>query len=107
MSDVSDSNPGMTIGYALLMSSNQSETRVQCFPLVSTHRNNYTRPFKREWCDYEQNTYPTNAYMSACSVVKIKMLLACDDEIGVTGPPRMSDVRSSNPGTTNNMLMSA
>ncbi|KER29198.1 hypothetical protein T265_04131 [Opisthorchis viverrini] len=34
------------------MSSNKSETRVHCFPLVWTHRNNYartgTRPFKRE-----------------------------------------------------------
>ncbi|GAA52734.1 hypothetical protein CLF_108689 [Clonorchis sinensis] len=36
-------------------------TRVQCFPLVWTHRSNYAgtggRPFKREWCEYEQNTY--------------------------------------------------
>ncbi|KAG5453728.1 Plasminogen activator inhibitor 1 [Clonorchis sinensis] len=37
------------------MSSNKSETRVQCFPLVWTHRSNYARtggrPFKRE-CMY-------------------------------------------------------
>ncbi|GAA57427.1 hypothetical protein CLF_112705 [Clonorchis sinensis] len=37
ISDVRDSNPGTAIGYALLMSSNKSETRVQCFPLVWTH----------------------------------------------------------------------
>ncbi|KER27410.1 hypothetical protein T265_05517 [Opisthorchis viverrini] len=58
MSDVRGSNPGTAIGHAPLMSSNKSETRVQCFPLVWTHRNNYarieTRPFKREWCGYEQ-----------------------------------------------------
>ncbi|GAA56999.1 hypothetical protein CLF_111978 [Clonorchis sinensis] len=52
MSDVRGSNPGTATGYALLMSSNKSETRVQCFPLVWTHRNNYARtggrPFKRE-----------------------------------------------------------
>ncbi|KER23990.1 hypothetical protein T265_08235 [Opisthorchis viverrini] len=34
------------------MSSNKSETRVQCFPSVWAHQNNYTttgtRPFKRE-----------------------------------------------------------
>ncbi|KAG5443030.1 hypothetical protein CSKR_109338, partial [Clonorchis sinensis] len=34
MSDVRGSNPGTATGYALLMSSNESETRVQCFPLV-------------------------------------------------------------------------
>ncbi|KER23140.1 hypothetical protein T265_14703, partial [Opisthorchis viverrini] len=46
------------IGYTLLMSSNKSETRVQCFPLVWTGQNTNastgTRPFKREWCGYEQ-----------------------------------------------------
>ncbi|GAA48988.1 hypothetical protein CLF_102345 [Clonorchis sinensis] len=51
-SDVRGSNPGTATGYALLMSSNKSETRVQCFPLVWTHRNSYARtggrPFKRE-----------------------------------------------------------
>ncbi|GAA51976.1 hypothetical protein CLF_107162 [Clonorchis sinensis] len=31
MSDVRGSNPGTVIGYALLMSSNKRETRVQCF----------------------------------------------------------------------------
>ncbi|KER23681.1 hypothetical protein T265_08490 [Opisthorchis viverrini] len=40
------------------MRSNKSGTRVQCFPLVWTPRNNYartgTRPFKREWRGYEQ-----------------------------------------------------
>ncbi|GAA48829.1 hypothetical protein CLF_102086 [Clonorchis sinensis] len=53
MSDVRGSNPGTATGYALLMSPNKSGTRVQCFPLVWTHRNNYARtggrPFKREW----------------------------------------------------------
>ncbi|GAA50773.1 hypothetical protein CLF_105027 [Clonorchis sinensis] len=34
MSDVRGSNPGTATGYALLMSSNKSETRVQCFPLT-------------------------------------------------------------------------
>ncbi|GAA52841.1 putative polypeptide N-acetylgalactosaminyltransferase-like protein 1, partial [Clonorchis sinensis] len=62
MSDVRRSDPGTAIGDARLMSSNKSETRVQCFPLVWTHRNNYARtggrPLKREWCEYEQNTYP-------------------------------------------------
>ncbi|KAG5452910.1 hypothetical protein CSKR_107457 [Clonorchis sinensis] len=62
MSDVRGSNPGTATGYALLMSSNKGETRVQCFPLAWNHRNNYARtggrPFKREWCEYEQNTYP-------------------------------------------------
>ncbi|GAA50325.1 retrovirus-related Pol polyprotein from type-1 retrotransposable element R2 [Clonorchis sinensis] len=61
-SDVRGSDPGTATGNALLMSSNKNETRVQCFPLVWTHRNNYARiggrPFKREWCEYEQNTYP-------------------------------------------------
>ncbi|GAA54951.1 hypothetical protein CLF_106179 [Clonorchis sinensis] len=60
MSDVRGSNPGTATGYALLMSSNKSETRVQCFSLVWSHRNNYARtggrPFKREWCEYEQKT---------------------------------------------------
>ncbi|GAA49517.1 GTPase-activating rap/Ran-GAP domain-like protein 3 [Clonorchis sinensis] len=59
MSDVRGSDPGTATGYALLMSSNKSETRVQCFPLVLTHQNNYAktggRPFKREWCEYEHN----------------------------------------------------
>ncbi|GAA51805.1 hypothetical protein CLF_106818 [Clonorchis sinensis] len=32
MSDVPGSDPGTATGYALLMSSNKSETRVQCFP---------------------------------------------------------------------------
>ncbi|KER22708.1 hypothetical protein T265_09269 [Opisthorchis viverrini] len=58
MSDVRGSNPSTTIGYALLMSSNKCETRVQCFPLVWTHLNDYARtegrPFKRAWCGYEQ-----------------------------------------------------
>ncbi|GAA51215.1 hypothetical protein CLF_105728 [Clonorchis sinensis] len=49
MSDVRGSNPGTAPGYALLMSSNKSETRL---PLVWTHRNTYARtggrPFKRE-----------------------------------------------------------
>ncbi|KER24511.1 hypothetical protein T265_07828 [Opisthorchis viverrini] len=40
MSGVRSSNPGTAIGYALLMSSNKSETRVQCFPLVWIHTNN-------------------------------------------------------------------
>ncbi|GAA56928.1 hypothetical protein CLF_111847 [Clonorchis sinensis] len=61
MSDVRGSNPGTATGYALLMSSNKSETRVQCFPLVRTHRNNYARtggrPFKREWCEYEHSVW--------------------------------------------------
>ncbi|KAG5449919.1 hypothetical protein CSKR_103644 [Clonorchis sinensis] len=61
MSDDRGSNPSTATGYALLMSSNKSETRVQCFSLVWTHRNNYARTggrqFKREWCEYEQNTY--------------------------------------------------
>ncbi|GAA33406.2 zinc finger protein [Clonorchis sinensis] len=43
MSHVRGSNPGTATGYALLISSNKSETRVQCFPLVWTHRNNYAR----------------------------------------------------------------
>ncbi|KER31790.1 hypothetical protein T265_02022 [Opisthorchis viverrini] len=43
MSEVRGSNPGTAIGYALLMSSNKRETRVQCFPLVWTHRNNYAQ----------------------------------------------------------------
>ncbi|KAG5446974.1 Semaphorin-3C, partial [Clonorchis sinensis] len=54
MSDVRGSNPGTATGYALLMSSNKSETGVQCFTLVWTHRDNYARTggqqFKREWC---------------------------------------------------------
>ncbi|GAA53322.1 hypothetical protein CLF_110003 [Clonorchis sinensis] len=57
MLDVRGSNPDTATGQALLMSSNKSETRVQCFPLMWTHRNNYARtggrPFKREWCEYE------------------------------------------------------
>ncbi|KAG5450101.1 hypothetical protein CSKR_102230 [Clonorchis sinensis] len=51
--------PIQASGYALLMSSNKSETRVQCFLLVGTHRNTYARtgrPFKRKWCEYE-NSY--------------------------------------------------
>ncbi|GAA48225.1 hypothetical protein CLF_101338 [Clonorchis sinensis] len=36
--DVRGLNPGAVTGYVLLMSSNKSETRVQCFPLVRTHR---------------------------------------------------------------------
>ncbi|GAA55768.1 hypothetical protein CLF_108949 [Clonorchis sinensis] len=67
MSDVRGSNLVTATGYALLMSSNKSETRVQCFLLVWTHRNNYARtggrPFKREWCKYEQNTYPAKPQM--------------------------------------------
>ncbi|GAA53587.1 hypothetical protein CLF_110579 [Clonorchis sinensis] len=67
MSDVRGSDPGTATGYALLMSSNKSETRVQCFSLVWTHRNNYARtggrPFKREWCEYEQNAYPAKPRM--------------------------------------------
>ncbi|KER26789.1 hypothetical protein T265_06005 [Opisthorchis viverrini] len=43
MSDVRGSNPGTAIGYAPPMRSNKSETLVQCFPLVWTHRNNNTR----------------------------------------------------------------
>ncbi|GAA48358.1 hypothetical protein CLF_101510 [Clonorchis sinensis] len=34
LSDVQSSKPGTAIGYALLMSSNKSKTRVQCFPLL-------------------------------------------------------------------------
>ncbi|KER19412.1 hypothetical protein T265_11805 [Opisthorchis viverrini] len=34
VSDVRGWNPGTATGYALLMSSNKSETRVQCFPLT-------------------------------------------------------------------------
>ncbi|GAA57619.1 hypothetical protein CLF_112977, partial [Clonorchis sinensis] len=54
MSDVRGSNPDTAIGYALLMSSKKSETRVHCFPrLVWTHQNNYARTgersFKRGW----------------------------------------------------------
>ncbi|KER31939.1 hypothetical protein T265_01874 [Opisthorchis viverrini] len=52
MSDVRGSYPGTAIEYALLMSSTKSGTRIQCFSLVWTHRNNYARtggrPFKRE-----------------------------------------------------------
>ncbi|GAA54090.1 hypothetical protein CLF_112149 [Clonorchis sinensis] len=62
MSDVRGSNPGTATGYALLMSSNKSETRVQCLLLVWTHRNNYARagerPFKREVCT---KTYSSRA----------------------------------------------
>ncbi|GAA56351.1 hypothetical protein CLF_110695 [Clonorchis sinensis] len=58
---VRGSNPGAATGYALLMSSNKSETRVQCFPLVWTHRNGYAktgeRPFKRECAPYSPKPY--------------------------------------------------
>ncbi|GAA54407.1 hypothetical protein CLF_102856 [Clonorchis sinensis] len=53
VSDVRGSNPGTAIGNALLMSSNKSKTRVQCFPVVWSHKNNYARTggrlYKREW----------------------------------------------------------
>ncbi|GAA54099.1 hypothetical protein CLF_112168 [Clonorchis sinensis] len=66
MSDVRGSNPGTATGHALLMSSNKSETRVQCFPLVWTHRNNYARtggrPFKREWLSSEDTTTVNGSY---------------------------------------------
>ncbi|KER22115.1 hypothetical protein T265_14939, partial [Opisthorchis viverrini] len=77
MSHVWGSNPGTAIGYALLLSSNKSETRVQCFPLVWTHRNNYARtgtrpPFKREWSGYEQNIYPEKPQNYAHSLAAVQ-----------------------------------
>ncbi|KAG5451889.1 hypothetical protein CSKR_111264 [Clonorchis sinensis] len=48
------------------MSPTKSETRVQGFSLVWTHRNNYARtgerPFKREWFEYELNVVSTRKY---------------------------------------------
>ncbi|GAA55766.1 hypothetical protein CLF_108947 [Clonorchis sinensis] len=74
MSGVRGSNPGTVTGCALLMSSNKSETRVQCFRLAWTHQNNYARteerPLKREWGEYEQNTYPVKPQLKLFKFVR-------------------------------------
>ncbi|KAG5448862.1 hypothetical protein CSKR_103490, partial [Clonorchis sinensis] len=89
MSDVRGSHPGTATGYALLMGSNKSETRVQCFPLVWTHRNNYARtggrPFKREWCEYEQNTYPAKPQMQLNRFLKNDYCYARRMSLAISG----------------------
>ncbi|KER26141.1 LOW QUALITY PROTEIN: hypothetical protein T265_14066 [Opisthorchis viverrini] len=95
---MSGSYPGTDIGYALLMSSNKSEARVQCSPLVWTHWSNYartgTRPFERDWCDYEHviGTECTFAYLDGIqtwrrSVVISQMLRT----IGLSARHQMSE----------------
>ncbi|GAA51030.1 r-opsin [Clonorchis sinensis] len=95
MSDVQGSNPGTATGYALLMSSSKSETRVQCFPL---------------WCGLTRIITPEQEDdLSNESDVKLQMRPTCLGGIVVTSSPHMSDVQGSNPGTATGyaLLMSS
>ncbi|GAA56871.1 translin-associated factor X-interacting protein 1 [Clonorchis sinensis] len=74
-----------------------SDVKIQCFPLVWTHRNNCARtggrPFKREWCEYEQ--------MHWTRVLLLLELISSAYPVAVPGfEPRTSDMRGERVTTT-------